>query len=285
MGYPMLKDKLYNRLSKAGLDMTDMDIAITMGANQAFTNIALSLLDNNDNVILITPYYFSHKLSLQLVGANVHLCPFNETTLYPNFDMLNEMVTSLSPKMIVLTTPNNPTGLVWSLDKLIELSLICKKYNIWLVVDQTYYEFLYDNAVHHFPCRKILKYDNIIHIFSMSKAFGMPGWRVGYIAFPCNNHYNNTNTYDDDDDDDDNINKHENNLTMSLRKIQDTIPTHVTMLSQLLSLHCLNIDDKYKESNGISWVCNTILSLNDVRNSLWPILEELGTGIIINISL
>ena len=85
MGLPILKEKLKKRLNNSGLDMNNMDIVITMGANQAFTNIALSLLDNNDNVILITPYYFSHKLSLQLVGANVHMCPFNETTLYPNF--------------------------------------------------------------------------------------------------------------------------------------------------------------------------------------------------------
>jgi len=271
MGYPKLKEKLYNRLSKAGLDMSNMDIVITMGANQAFTNIALTLCDNNDNAILITPYYFSHKLSLQLAGVNVHLCPFDETTLYPNFDTLKDMFELHKPKMIVLTTPCNPSGLVWSLEKLIELSKLCKQYDTWLVADQTYYEFLYDGAIHHFPCRKRLNYNKIIHIFSMSKSFGMPGWRVGYIAYPTNNDIDNNNNKD----------KECNDLTLSLRKIQDTIPTHVTMLSQILSLHCLDIDDKYNELNGKSWVYNTISSLNDVRNALWLILEELGTGIFI----
>lgn len=63
---------------------------------------------------------------------------------------------------------------------------LCKAQNAWLVADQTYHEFLYDDAQHVFPCGKHdnFAYDKIIHVFSFSKIFGMAGWRVGFLAYP-----------------------------------------------------------------------------------------------------
>jgi aspartate/methionine/tyrosine aminotransferase len=58
------------------------------------------------------------------------------------------------------------------------------KDNSWLVIDETYHEFLHENTVHTLPCAKRLEYENIIHISSFSKSFGMAGWRVGYLAYP-----------------------------------------------------------------------------------------------------
>ena len=77
-----------------------MDIAITAGANQAFTNAALAICDQGDNAILIAPYYFSHKLNLQLCGAQVHTCSFDKASLAPDFDQLERMVAELQPKMV-----------------------------------------------------------------------------------------------------------------------------------------------------------------------------------------
>lgn len=61
---------------------------------------------------------------------------------------------------------------------------ICKAHSSWLSVDQTYNEFLFDDAKHVYPCGKQFEYDKIVHIFSFSKIFGLAGWRVGYVVYP-----------------------------------------------------------------------------------------------------
>jgi aspartate/methionine/tyrosine aminotransferase len=92
----------------------------------------------------------------------------------------------LSSRQVVLTSPNNPSGYVYSHAEVLRLVDLCRAHDCWLVADQTYHEFLYENAQHVFPCgsKAAISYDKIMHIFSFSKIFGMPGWRVGYIVFP-----------------------------------------------------------------------------------------------------
>jgi aspartate/methionine/tyrosine aminotransferase len=85
---------------------------------------------------------------------------------------------------VVMTTPSNPGGLVWGVEETRRLVDLCRAADSWLVVDQTYHEFLFDGAVHTYPCADKFDYEKIIHLFSFSKSFGMPGWRVGYIAAP-----------------------------------------------------------------------------------------------------
>ena len=166
--------------------MTGMDLTVTAGGNQAFVNTVLTLLDDKDHAILLAPYYFAHKLGLQMVGATVDVCPFNKSTLEPEWDKLVEMTQKLRPKMIILTSPNNPSGYVYSEAQVRRVVEICRDCDAWLVADQTYHEFLYDDAQHTYPCgsASAFNYAKIVHLFSFSKLFGMPGWRVGYMVHP-----------------------------------------------------------------------------------------------------
>lgn len=151
----------------------------------------------------------------------------------------------------MLTSPNNPSGVVWQEGDYKRIIALCKQHGTWLVVDQTYYEFLYDGANHVFPCSSRFQYDNIIHIFSLSKIFGMAGWRVGYVVYPkC--------------------------LSGSMRKLQDTIPTHSTILSQKLALKCLETYDTTNPAHN-PWFQSHLQSLQQVREVLWPVLQPLGT--------
>lgn len=87
----------------------------------------------------------------------------------------------------------------------------------------------------------------------MSKSFGMPGWRVGYVAHP-------------------------KILTSSLRKIQDTIPTHCSIVSQRLGELCYEENDEYRSTHdGVSWVDAQVSSLEQIRDKIWSIVEPLGT--------
>eukprot|EP00597_Dinobryon_sp_UTEXLB2267_P017064 CAMPEP_0201103732 /NCGR_PEP_ID=MMETSP0812-20130820/32007_1 /ASSEMBLY_ACC=CAM_ASM_000668 /TAXON_ID=98059 /ORGANISM="Dinobryon sp., Strain UTEXLB2267" /LENGTH=387 /DNA_ID=CAMNT_0047362303 /DNA_START=86 /DNA_END=1249 /DNA_ORIENTATION=- len=243
LGLNSLRDKLKLRFQSLGLDMATNDLIVTAGANQAFQSTALALCDNGDQAIVLAPYYFSHKLALQLAGVKVSVAPFGSDML-PDWDQLESLIKANKPKMVVMTSPNNPSGKVFSASDVARIVSLCRAADCWLVADQTYYEFLFDGAQHTFP----EGYDKIVHIFSFSKAFGMPGWRVGYAIYP-------------------------KLLTESYRKIQDTIPTHATVLSQHLAELCL---DTYHEDGG-RWVSDKVASLEAVRQTLWPSLETMNT--------
>mmetsp|Transcript_36624 Transcript_36624/g.81354 ORF Transcript_36624/g.81354 Transcript_36624/m.81354 type:complete len:440 (+) Transcript_36624:1-1320(+) len=277
LGEPALRAHLTRKLASHGLHMDALDVVVTAGANQAFANVALALLDPQDDVIILAPYYFSHKMSCALSGAKVHVCKFDEKTVGPDWAALGEMVETVKPKMIVLTTPNNPSGYVWSPPELARLTELCRPHNTWLIADQTYHEFLYDE-IHTFPCGKALNYANIVHVFSFSKIFGMPGYRVGYLAYP-------------------------KELTESMRKLQDTIPTHASILSQQLALRCLERyypDTPNPDTANLppavpisipsvaspppappaapsAWVKANVGTLVAARDALWPALSQLGT--------
>lgn len=100
LGYPPLLQRLTTLLSTQGLDMTEENMAITSGANQGFMNVALTLTDASDDVIVLSPYYFSHLLSLQLCQAKVHICPFDNTTLLPEWTQLEDLIRQHKPKMV-----------------------------------------------------------------------------------------------------------------------------------------------------------------------------------------
>jgi katanin p60 ATPase-containing subunit A1 len=254
-GDEQLRAKINQQLSSRGLDMTGLDVTVTAGANQGFLDVAMSTCDGGcDKAILIAPYYFSHKLTLQLSGVEVAVCPFDRTTLYPDWAQLEHMIHTLQPKLVVMTSPSNPGGLVWTADHIGRLVALCKAVGCWLAVDQTYYEFMFDAATHTFPCAKKFNYDRIIHIFSFSKSFGIPGWRVGYLVHPVE-------------------------LTPHFRKIQDCIPTHASIASQKLAIRCMEVDQECGagDPDGRTWVQHTIRTLETVRDALWPVVGPMGT--------
>eukprot|EP00611_Tribonema_gayanum_P026589 TRINITY_DN636_c0_g1_i4.p1 TRINITY_DN636_c0_g1~~TRINITY_DN636_c0_g1_i4.p1 ORF type:complete len:203 (-),score=35.61 TRINITY_DN636_c0_g1_i4:928-1536(-) len=93
LGLVDLRDALYSKLEQdCGLDMTGQEIMVCAGANQAFVNAALALLDPGDKVVLPRPYYFSHLCSLQLAGACVEYCNFNKATLLPDMAQLRQLL-------------------------------------------------------------------------------------------------------------------------------------------------------------------------------------------------
>jgi len=218
LGEPSLRDHLMQLLSQPPcmMDMSNLDVIVTAGANQGFMNVALAVLDEGDDVIILAPYYFCHKVACQLCDAKIHISPFNKDTLGPDWATLETMVASIRPKMIVITSPNNPSGYVWSSSELQRVVQLSKSVDAWLAVDQTYHEFLFDGAQHTYPCSTKHNYNKIMQLFSFSKLFAMPGYRVGYLVYP-------------------------KELASHMRKIQDCVPTHASIFSQALALKCLQL--------------------------------------------
>ncbi len=236
MGTDELREEWLKKLVREGYpgeDLARMDIGITVGAQQAFMNMAMMLCDQGDNAVLLAPYYFSHKLALQIAGANVHIAPYILNPDKPDWDELEQIIAEKKPKMVVCTSPANPSGAVFDKDELERLAALCGTVGAFLVLDETYYEFVYDDKKHHF----VSKYENVVHIFSLSKCFGIPGWRVGAVVMP-------------------------KKLTEHYRKVQDTNPTHTSILSQKLAVKCLRFD----QSTG--FVAKKRREMNELRESL-----------------
>jgi len=141
---------------------------------------------------------------------------------------------------------------VWSEDQIKSLVSLCRAVGAWLLLDETYQEFTYETEAAPIACGKRLGYGKIIHISTFSKAFGMMGWRVGYLAYPAE-------------------------LGDDMRKINDTIPTHTALLSQKLAVSCLEIDANEERELGSSFVTAKVRSLVPMRKAVWDIVKTLGT--------
>lgn len=181
-GLPALRAALRKKLAdKNGLQ--NYDVIVTPGCNQAFLNALLAVCDVEDRVVLFKPYYFDHLMAMQMTGSadRVVYGEVDPDTLRPSLSWLRaELAGPRPPKMVVVVNPCNPTGVLLHRDELEAISAACAEAGAWLVLDNTYEDFIFTPGVqHHCPSGP-----HVLHLFSMSKAYGMMGWRVGYIAYP-----------------------------------------------------------------------------------------------------
>jgi aromatic aminotransferase len=152
---------------------------VTSGANQAFTNVTLTLLDPQDRAVLFLPYYFNHHMALQMAlhPGNILYGECDTSTLKPSAQWLQQtLCTQERVKMVVVTNPCNPTGVLLGREELEELSGVCGAAGVWLVVDNTYEDFLFEGALHHCPSGP-----HVVHIFSFSKVRA----RCGCVVCLC----------------------------------------------------------------------------------------------------
>jgi len=186
-GLLALREALKAKL-QAENGISQSEVMVTAGANQGYTNIVLTLMDAGDAAMLFRPYYFNHLMALQMTGsAGALVLPPSLPDLQPDVSALQreleERAASASTpqlKLVTLVNPGNPTGVMIPRATLEEASALCARHGVWLVIDNTYEHFAYKDC----PPHECIEGEHIINLFSFSKAFGMMGWRVGYIAFP-----------------------------------------------------------------------------------------------------
>ncbi|GER40136.1 aspartate aminotransferase [Striga asiatica] len=246
-GLPELREALMKKLRDEN-NLRNSSVMVTAGANQAFVNIVLTLCDAGDSVVMFAPYYFNSYMSFQMTGVtDIRVGPGDPTTLYPDADWLEKTLleTEPTPKLVTVVNPGNPSGTFIPESLLQRISDICKNAGCWLIVDNTYEYFMYDGRKH--VC---LEDNHIVNIFSFSKAYGMMGWRVGYIAFPTK----------------------VEGLAAQLLKVQDNIPICASIISQRLALHSLQL--------GPEWVRSQVKELVKNRELVLDALSPLGENAV-----
>ena len=163
------------------LDYQPENIIVSNGGKQSLSVVCQALFDKGDKVIVFTPYWVSFPEFVRIAGATPLLIDtVAERQFEPDFEDLNQKIDS-SIKGVIINSPSNPTGGVWSDKAIKKLLKICKKNNWVVISDETYEELVYDSEF-----KAIQTLDDygceIITIRSMSKTYAMTGWRIGYTT-------------------------------------------------------------------------------------------------------
>lgn len=180
LGLPALREALAAQTRAIyGGQIAPEQVGITSGCNQAFAAAIASLCGEGDEVILPTPWYFNHKMWLDMSGVSAVACPTG-ADLLPDPRTVAKLITART-RAIVLVTPNNPAGVEYPSDLIAAFMDLSRAHGIALIVDETYRDFHKQSGPPHPLFTDPDWSDTLIHLYSFSKAYRLTGHRVGAI--------------------------------------------------------------------------------------------------------
>ena len=183
-GMPLLIDAVRNYYGELGVDLEPNDVLITTGGSEALLLTCLSILDPYTEVIIPEPYYPNYTTFVHAAGGVIRALPTNpwDGYRYADRDRIESLITK-NTRAILITNPGNPTGVVLDQKEMRMIADIAKKHDLFLICDEVYREFCYDDkfgvpTMAHF--RDID--ENLVIIDSVSKRFSACGARVGCVV-------------------------------------------------------------------------------------------------------
>lgn len=185
-GADALLDAFLHHLEQVGLTgYTRKNIATGIGAKHVLYNLAEALLNPGDTIAFTVPYWTTYVDIADIVGAKTRLlpCPAEQ-----NYKLTPAQLDAALPgtNVFLFNNPSNPTGMVYSKDEIAALADVLVKHpDVWIICDDIYNRMVFDGiGYHNFVSARPELRDRVIHVDSISKTYGMPGWRVGFIAGP-----------------------------------------------------------------------------------------------------
>lgn len=186
-GYEDVRNTIAEHLNKLhGTRFTERNILMTVGAAGGLNVTFKTLLDPEDEVIVFAPYFGEYRSYAANYGAKLVVIPPNVPTFQPDLNKLEESITAQT-KAVIINSPNNPTGVVYSEDTIKEMAEILNKKqqefktDIYLIADEPYRELVYDGVSVPYVTKY---YKNTIVGYSYSKSLSLPGERIGYLVLP-----------------------------------------------------------------------------------------------------
>ncbi|WP_316013048.1 aminotransferase [Roseobacter sp. HKCCA0434] len=181
LGLPDLRAAVARRWSRGYGGAIEPDqVAITSGCNQAFCAAIATLAAAGDNVILPAPWYFNHRMWLDMSGIDTRVLPCGDGML-PDPEAAAALIDDRT-RAIVLVTPNNPTGAEYPAGLMRAFLDLARSRGLALIVDETYRDFHSQDGAPHDLFADPDWSDTLIHLYSFSKAFRLTGHRVGAIV-------------------------------------------------------------------------------------------------------
>lgn len=185
-GADALLDAFVEHLEQGGLSgYTRKNVAVGIGAKHVLYNLAEALLDPGDTIAFAVPYWTTYVDIAEIVDAKMRLmpCPAGQ-----DYKLTPAQLDAALPgvKVFLFNNPNNPTGMVYSKAEIAALADVLVKHpDVWIVCDDIYNRMVFDGVgYHNFVNARPELRDRVVHVDSLSKTYGMPGWRVGFMAGP-----------------------------------------------------------------------------------------------------
>jgi len=185
-GYPELRGAIARKLARDnGAEYQPSEISVSNGAKQAIYNALLATAGAGNEVIIPTPCWVSYTEMVKLAGAVPVTVPVDENNGYQlDLKAIENAVTSKT-SAIIICTPNNPTGAVYSEENLRKVSELAIKHDFFVISDEIYEKLIYDGAKHiSIASFSREAREHTITVNGVSKAYAMTGWRIGYSAAP-----------------------------------------------------------------------------------------------------
>jgi aspartate/methionine/tyrosine aminotransferase len=239
-GQPALVGAIQHKLRRDnGIDTSrGTRVMVTAGGNMAFIHALFAITEPGDEVVLSVPYYFNHEMAIQMAGCRPVLVRTDEQYQLD----VNAIRAAITPRTraVVTVSPNNPTGVIFSERSLQEVNRLCGERGLYHISDEAYEYFTYGSARHVSPGSLPGADAHTISLYSLSKTYGMAGWRIGYLAYP-------------------------ERLASAMAKVQDTILICPPVISQVVAAAAMD--------GGPAYCRHYVSALADVRD---VVIEKLS---------
>ncbi|MSN85589.1 pyridoxal phosphate-dependent aminotransferase [Riemerella anatipestifer] len=184
-GFPELRQAICNKLKRDNnLDYSPSQICVSTGAKQSISNVLAALIDDEDEVILPSPYWVSYDEMVRMMGGN---SVFIETSIETDFKVTPKQIeAAITPKTkaILFSSPCNPSGSFYTYEELEAIANTLAKYPEIVIISDEIYEFLNYEGKHTSIAEFPQVFNQTVVINGVSKAYAMTGWRIGYSAAP-----------------------------------------------------------------------------------------------------
>jgi aspartate aminotransferase len=186
-GSDALLDAFIAHMAEVGMTgYTRANVSTGIGAKHVIYNLAEALLDEGDAICFAVPYWTSYVDIAEIAGAKIDLLPCPASQDYKMTPAQLDAALAKKPRVFLFNNPSNPTGMVYTKAEISALADVLVKYpDTWVITDDIYNRMVFDGVGYHnfVQARPELR-DRVIFIDSLSKTYGMPGWRVGFMAGP-----------------------------------------------------------------------------------------------------
>jgi aminotransferase len=186
-GIDLLRDRIARKIERHNGFTVDAakEVVVTVGSTGGFATAAMATLNAGDEVILFEPYYGYHLNTLKILGVETKFVPLREHDNWSiDFDALRRAFTPKT-RGIVVCTPSNPCGKVFTREELAQIGALCREFGAWAYTDEIYEYIVYDGRKHVSMASVEGCRDITITISGFSKTFSVTGWRIGYVAAPA----------------------------------------------------------------------------------------------------
>jgi aminotransferase len=184
-GSPRLRRAISDKTKRfSGLDLDpDREITVTCGATEAMMCAMLAVVEDGDEVIVFEPFYENYVPDAAMSGAKLVFVTLRGEDFTFDLDELRAAF-SAKTRAIIVNTPNNPSGKVFTGEELRQIAALCQEFDALCITDEIYEHILYDGHEHVSIATLPGMYERTITISGLSKTFSVTGWRLGYLLAP-----------------------------------------------------------------------------------------------------